>query len=91
MRAADIDMNGTEVAGVRLWVYRPAEHKTEHHDRDRVIFLGPKAQAAIRPWLTGDPAAYLFVPDSKRGGPAACTSRWTDTAKPSNGPASKPR
>jgi integrase len=25
--------------GAEVWVYRPLEHKTEHHDRQRTIFL----------------------------------------------------
>ena len=45
-----------------VWVYRPAEHKTEHHGQDRVIYLGPKAQAVVRPRLTGKPTAPLFMP-----------------------------
>ncbi len=37
IRPGDIDRTETG------WRYRPAVHKTEHHDRDRVIFLGPLA------------------------------------------------
>jgi len=29
----------------RIWEYRPSTHKTEHHEKDRVVFIGPKAQA----------------------------------------------
>lgn len=42
MRGCDLDTTG------RVWLYTPAEHKTEHHDRDRVIALGPRTQAVIR-------------------------------------------
>jgi integrase len=45
-----------------IWVFRPAEHKTEHFDRRRMIMLGPLAQEILRPWLDRDPDAYCFVP-----------------------------
>lgn len=54
MRGCDIDMNGP------VWMYRPHRHKTEHHGRDRVIAIGPQAQAIIRPYLVPDTTAYLF-------------------------------
>jgi integrase len=62
MRPADIDT--TEP----VWQYRPRRHKTEHHnddgnpDLDRVIYLGPKCQEVLRPWLPTDPQAYVFAP-----------------------------
>jgi integrase len=56
MRAIDIDMTG------RVWVYRPAEHKTLHHGETREVYLGPKAQEVIRPWLKPDATACLFSP-----------------------------
>lgn len=46
-----------------LWTYRPSRFKTEHHeDAERVIMLGPKAQAVLRPWLDRDSEAYCFSP-----------------------------
>lgn len=56
MRMADLDRSG------RVWVYRPDRHKTEHLGRERVIYLGPKAQEVLQPWLRADPQAYLFRP-----------------------------
>lgn len=56
MRTGDIDMSG------RIWAYHPASHKTEHHGRKRVIYLGPQAQKAIRPFLRTDLQAYFFSP-----------------------------
>jgi integrase len=50
-----------ETAG-RVWIYRPAKHKTEHHGHDRQIFIGPAAQEVLRPWLRTDLGAYLFSP-----------------------------
>lgn len=32
------------------WQYRPSSHKTEHHDRNRIIFIGPRAQAIVCPY-----------------------------------------
>ncbi len=60
MRTGDIDRS-TDV-----WVYTPASHKTEHHDKTRLIYLGPKAQEVLRPWLKADPDAYLFSPSEAR-------------------------
>ncbi|VTT99512.1 catalytic phage domain protein : Site-specific recombinase XerD OS=Singulisphaera acidiphila (strain ATCC BAA-1392 / DSM 18658 / VKM B-2454 / MOB10) GN=Sinac_1635 PE=4 SV=1: Phage_integrase [Gemmataceae bacterium] len=62
MRPAEIDT--TEP----VWQYRPRRHKTQHHnddgnpDLDRVIYLGPKSQEVLRPWLPADPEAYVFAP-----------------------------
>jgi integrase len=56
MRTCDIEMAGAE------WAYRPASHKTEHHDVERVIFLGPRAQQVLRPWLRQNGEEYLFSP-----------------------------
>jgi integrase len=56
MRTIDVDRSG------RVWVYRPARHKTEHHGRERQICLGPQAQEILRPWLRSELTAYLFSP-----------------------------
>ena len=56
MRGRDLDTTG------RIWTYTPQFHKTEHHDRERVIFLGPRAQRVIERFLTEDTNAYLFSP-----------------------------
>ena len=37
-------------------------HKTEHHGKAREIYLGPRSQAVLRPWLKPDLQAYLFSP-----------------------------
>jgi integrase len=44
------------------WIYRPGSHKTEHHGRERVIMIGPKAIEVLRPWLERDPNTYCFCP-----------------------------
>ena len=56
MRPRDLDRDGP------VWVYRPAEHKTEHHGHGRVIFVGPKAQEIIQPFLLRVQDAYCFSP-----------------------------
>jgi integrase len=56
MRARDLDMSG------RVWIYRPATHKTEHHGTHREIYVGPKAQEVIKPYLKLNTEAYLFNP-----------------------------
>ncbi|MDG2127037.1 MAG: site-specific integrase [Fuerstiella sp.] len=57
MRMIDIDRSDAT-----CWEYRPSRHKTQHHGRDRRIFLGPKAQEIISDFLKADPEAYLFCP-----------------------------
>jgi integrase len=57
MRAIDIDMSDPV-----CWVYRPGRHKSQHHDRERLIFLGPRAQSLLRPFLTLDVTGYVFSP-----------------------------
>jgi integrase len=56
MRGMDINTTG------KLWVYAPRKHKTLHHGHTRLIYLGPKAQEIIRPFLKTDLSAYLFDP-----------------------------
>jgi integrase len=46
----------------QVWEYRPASHKTEHHGRDRVIFIGPQAQDILRPYLLRPADSYCFSP-----------------------------
>ena len=45
MRPGDVDTSGP------VWCYTPASHKTEHRGRQRKIFIGPKAQDVLRPYL----------------------------------------
>lgn len=56
-------MRGCDITqGKSVWVYHPSIYKTEHIDQERVVYLGPKAQAIIKKFLRPDPAAYLFSP-----------------------------
>lgn len=62
LRLADIDTANP------VWEYRPRRHKTEHHndagnpDCDRVVYLGPKCQEVLRPWLPTDAETHVFSP-----------------------------
>ncbi len=56
LRPCDVDTSGP------VWAYRPESHKTEHHGRERVIFIGPKGQDVLRPYLLRDKAGYCFCP-----------------------------
>ncbi len=56
MRPCDIDRTQP------VWVYRPSEHKTEHHGHDRVIFIGPKAQGILSSYLLRPGVNYCFSP-----------------------------
>ena len=60
LRACDIDRDKP------IWEYRPSIYKTEHVDQERVIYLGPKAQAIIQRFLRSDPETYLFTPKEAR-------------------------
>jgi integrase len=45
-----------------VWLYRPVEHKVEHHGIERVVCLGPRAQEVVKRFLKPNTAAYLFSP-----------------------------
>ena len=56
MRLCDIDRSKP------TWLFTPPTHKTEHHGRSRLIYLGPRAQEVLRPFLDAKNDAYLFSP-----------------------------
>lgn len=56
MRTCDLDTNG------EVWVYRPQSHKTDHLGHERVIYIGPRAQEYLRPYLQTDTQAWIFTP-----------------------------
>jgi integrase len=61
LRGADLDMSGP------IWEYRPLTHKTQHHTgRNRVVFIGPRAQEVLRPWFRDDPHEFIFGPRQNR-------------------------
>ena len=56
IRPCDVDRSGD------VWVYRPGSHKTEHHGRERIIYIGPKAQAILCPYLLRAADSFCFSP-----------------------------
>jgi integrase len=56
LRPCDVDTS------VAVWAYRPESHKTAHHSRERVIFIGPKGQDVLRPYLLREKSSYCFCP-----------------------------
>jgi integrase len=56
IRPCDVDTAG------EVWSYRPESHKTQHHGRERVIFIGPKGQEVLRPYLLRDKSSSCFSP-----------------------------
>lgn len=56
IRPCDVDRSD------EVWVYRPDEHKTEHHEKDREIYIGPKAQQVLTPYLLRAAGNYCFSP-----------------------------
>lgn len=80
MRPCDVDQS-TDV-----WTYTPARHKCEHHGRQRVVAIGPQAQAALLPYMDREPLQFCFVPaesvkqgldrrHAKRVTPLSCGNR----------------
>lgn len=70
----------------KVWVARPDDHKTAHHGHKRAIFLGPKAQAILAPYIEREPGECIFRPidcvsqrrkadHAKRVTPLSCGNR----------------
>jgi integrase len=56
MRACDLEMVD------KIWLYRPERHKNHWRGRERVIAIGPRAQAIMGKYLGAKSDAYLFTP-----------------------------
>lgn len=56
MRPCDIERDG------KIWLYRPAEHKTKYRGHSRTIAIGPKSQQILRPFLLRKLDGYCFTP-----------------------------
>lgn len=63
IRGIDLDTGGA------VWLYRPGsdqgphgQHKTAWRGHDRVIAIGPRGQAVLKPWLRLNVEEYLFQP-----------------------------
>lgn len=63
MRPIDLETTG------RVWFYRPPHHKTDYRGKERIVPIGPAAQALIGPYLAGRPVTkYLFSPEEAEAG-----------------------
>lgn len=84
LRPCDVDRSG------EIWEYVPETHKTEHHDRQRVVYFGPKAQAILARYLLRDAetpcfpsqrspeySAHSYGQAVKRAAEAAGVESWT--------------
>lgn len=56
LRRCDLDTSAP------IWQFIPAHHKLAHKDLVRVIPIGPKGQALLAEFPTGDPGEYVFNP-----------------------------
>jgi integrase len=56
VRPCDIDRSEA------VWIYRPSHHKMEHRARQRLIFVGPRAQEILQAYLLRDAESYCFSP-----------------------------
>jgi integrase len=56
LRGCDIDMTG------KIWTYRPSDHKNSYREHERIVAIGPRGQAALRPHLKLNLQAYVFDP-----------------------------
>lgn len=66
LRPQDVDTTD------QVWVFSLPDHKTAHCDRNRLVFIGPRGQEILRPWLGDRPAdAYCFSPAEARDERAA--------------------
>lgn len=86
MRPCDIDRNGA------VWLYRPETHKNHHRGLDRVICIGPRAQAVLTPYLLRDSQDYCFSPaESERKRYAKLHDGRTTPLSCGNRPKARPR
>lgn len=74
MRAGDVDCSDPTA-----WLYRPRQHKTDRLGHSRLVPIGPKARAVLRPWLAAalavGPDAPVFPPSRLRRGKGSVYTR----------------
>ncbi len=56
LRPRDIDQSSSP------WLYRVREHKTIHFQKERHVYIGPRAQEILRPYLLRDSDRPCFSP-----------------------------
>ena len=56
IRPCDVDTSG------QAWIYTPQRHKTQYRGHKRIIFIGPRGQDVLRPYLLRPAEAFCFSP-----------------------------
>ena len=56
LRPGDVDRGGN------VWRYTPRHHKTENRGKRRTIYVGPRAQVILMPYLLRPAEEYCFQP-----------------------------
>jgi len=76
MRAIDLNTEG------EVWAYQVTDHKNSHHGHRRTIYLGPRAQQVLSPFMTGRAIdAHLFDPREAEGERRADTATYRRPGK----------
>ncbi len=60
LRPGDLDRSGD------VWEFDVQGHKTAHHGRKRTVYIGPEAQAVLRPYLLRAADQHCFSPAESR-------------------------
>lgn len=60
MMAGEVDRSAA------IWIYKPSVHKMSHKGKIRVIPIGPKCQAILRPWIDAAGDGLVFPPSAWR-------------------------
>lgn len=88
MRTCDLDTTAA------VWVYIPESHKTQHRGKGREVYIGPRGQQVLKPFLEEcleDPTAYLFSPaDAESERRAAQRAKRKSPVQPSQRDRSNP-
>src|SRR5262249_54130854 len=56
VRPCDVDRSG------EIWEYVPESHKSEHHGRNRCIYIGPRGKQILLRYIARDSETYCFRP-----------------------------
>ena len=67
IRPCDIDRTGA------VWCYVPKTHKTEYRNRERRIYIGPRAKQIVSPWLVRGHDEHCFSPKESARAERACS------------------
>lgn len=86
MRPCDINRSG------RVWLYEPSAHKGAWRGHHRQIYIGPRAQKVLMPYLLRDEQAFCFSPaDAEKARRDAITAARTTPLTYGNRPGTNRR